>query len=167
MEDEKKIQDAEIVSTNPNPEEVAETQIPESFPAPETVKVPEKDSAAGEGTPEKPQVIVKKERGFTYFVGFALLTVLAIIFFFIPGIALVYLVSCLAAISAPVAWIFAAIISVIAWLIFKLKIKGFKKSFLWYIGLCVLVSIILVSLSAFTSYQVLSGILSLLIGGAN
>lgn len=167
MEEEKKIQDAEIVSMNPTPEQNAESQTPEASPAPETVKSPEKDSVSGKEAPEKPQVIVKKERGFTYFVGFALLTVLAIIFFFIPGIALVYLVSCLAAISAPVAWIFAAILSVIVWFIFKLKIKGFKKSFLWYIGLCVLISIILISLSALTSYQVLSGILSLLIGGAN
>ena len=74
---------------------------------------------------------------------------------------------CFAAITAPVAWIFAAILSVIVWLIFKLKIKGFKKSFFWYIGLCALISIILVSLSVFTSYQVLSGIFALLIGGSN
>ena len=136
-----------------------------------TAEAPKPEASAEqpkeETKPQEPQVIIQKERDLSHYVGFALLTVLSIVFFFIPGIALVYLVSCLAAITAPVAWIFAAILSVIVWLIFKLKIKGFKKSFFWYIGLCALISIILVSLSVFTSYQVLSGIFALLIGGSN
>lgn len=128
-EKDSQIQDAEIVAVTPASS--AETE-PKENPA-------EREAAAKEPPTEKsepaaPKVIVKKERGVSYFVGFALLTLLAICFFFIPGITLVYLVSCVAAISAPVAWIFAAILSVIVWFIFKLKIKGFRNSFLWYIG---------------------------------
>ncbi len=152
-ENESRIQDAEIVSAKDPEEENQASQAPAENPE------PRQDT--------KPQVIIQHERGVSYYVGFALLTVLAICFFFIPGISLVYLVSCIAAISAPVAWIFAALLSVIVWFIFKLKIKGFKKSFFWYIGLCVIISIILVSLTVLTSYQVLSGIFSLLVGGSN
>lgn len=158
-ENENKIQDAEILSTTPAPDASQEIQSEVL-----TAEAPQEESPKEEA---KPQVIVKKERDLSHYVGFALLTVLSIIFFFIPGVTLVYLVSCLAAITAPVAWIFAAILSVIVWIIFKLKIKGFKKSFFWYIGLCALISIILVSLSVFTSYQILSGIFALLIGGSN
>lgn len=161
-ENENKIQDAEILSTTPAPDASKEIQ-PEVL----TAEAPQEESPKEEAKPQEPQVIVKKERDLSHYVGFALLTVLSIIFFFIPGVTLVYLVSCLAAITAPVAWIFAAILSVIVWIIFKLKIKGFKKSFFWYIGLCALISIILVSLSVFTSYQILSGIFALLIGGSN
>lgn len=158
-EKDSQIQDAEIVSVSPAkaPAEIS----PKETEAPAAEKQTEKPGETA------PQVIVKKERGVSYFVGFALLTILAICFFFIPGITLVYLVSCIAAISAPVAWIFAAIISVIVWFIFKLKIKGFRNSFLWYIGLCVLITIILTTIAVFTSYQVLSGIAALLIGGSN
>ena len=166
MAEENKIQEAEIISTTPAPDASKEVQpevLTAEAPKPEVSAEQPKE----ETKPQEPQVIIQKERDLSHYVGFALLTVLSIVFFFIPGIALVYLVSCLAAITAPVAWIFAAILSVIVWLIFKLKIKGFKKSFFWYIGLCALISIILVSLSVFTSYQVLSGIFALLIGGSN
>ncbi len=162
-ENESKIQDAEIVSVKSTEEE---SQAPAENPKPRQDPKAEPVESASKPA-EKPQVIIQHERGVSYYVGFALLTVLAICFFFIPGISLVYLVSCIAAISAPVAWIFAALLSVIVWFIFKLKIKGFKKSFFWYIGLCVLVSIILVSLTVLTSYQILSGIFSLLVGGSN
>ncbi len=155
-ENESRIQDAEIVSVKSPEEENQASQTPAENPEPKQ-----------DAKEEKPQVIIQHERGVSYYVGFALLTVLAICFFFIPGISLVYIVSCIAAISAPVAWIFAALLSVIVWFIFKLKIKGFKKSFLWYIGLCVLISVILVSLTVLTSYQILGGIFALLIGGSN
>lgn len=165
-ENESKIQDAEIVSVT-SPEEKPQTsQAPAEKPEPKQEEKVEPAESANKPD-EKPQVIIQHERGISYYVGFALLTVLAICFFFIPGISLVYIVSCIAAISAPVAWIFAALLSVIVWFIFKLKIKGFKKSFFWYIGLCVLISVILVSLTVLTSYQILSGIFSLLIGGSN
>lgn len=155
-ENESKIQDAEIVSVKSPEEENQASQTPAENPEPKQ-----------DAKEAPPQVIIQHERGVSYYVGFALLTVLAICFFFIPGISLVYIVSCIAAISAPVAWIFAALLSVIVWFIFKLKIKGFKKSFLWYIGLCVLISVILVSLTVLTSYQILGGIFALLIGGSN
>ncbi len=164
-ENESKIQDAEIVSIE-SPEENTQASQPSENPKPRQDAKAEPAESVNKAD-EKPQVIIQHERGVSYYVGFALLTVLAICFFFIPGISLVYLVSCIAAISAPVAWIFAALLSVIVWFIFKLKIKGFKKSFFWYIGLCVLVSIILVSLTVLTSYQILSGIFFLLIGGSN
>lgn len=165
-ENESKIQDAEIVSVKSPEEEnqTSQTSAENSEPK-QDAKAEPAESADKQN--EKPQVIIQHERGISYYVGFALLTVLAICFFFIPGISLVYIVSCIAAISAPVAWIFAALLSVIVWFIFKLKIKGFKKSFFWYIGLCVLVSVILVSLTVLTSYQILSGIFSLLIGGSH
>lgn len=165
-ENESKIQDAEIVSVKSPEEENQAPQVLAENPEPKQDAKAEPAETADKQN-EKPQVIIQHERGVSYYVGFALLTVLAVCFFFIPGISLVYIVSCIAAISAPVAWIFAALLSVIVWFIFKLKIKGFKKSFLWYIGLCVLISVILVSLTVLTSYQILSGIFSLLIGGSN
>ncbi len=164
-ENESKIQDAEIVSIESPDEKPQVSQPSENPDSRQDAKAEPAESASKPD--EKPQVIIQHERGVSHYVGFALLTVLATCFFFIPGISLVYLVSCIAAISAPVAWIFAALLSVIVWFIFKLKIKGFKKSFFWYIGLCVLVSIILVSLTVLTSYQILSGIFSLLIGGSH
>lgn len=170
--EEDKIQDAEIISESPvgQPVETSQPELVSPQPAPVELK-PESADAKPEAVspsaaPEAPEVIIRKERGFTYYVGFALLTVLSVVFFFIPGISLVYLVSVVAAISAPVAWIFAALLSVIIWFIFKLKIKGFKKSFLWYIGLCALLSVVLASIAALTEYKVLSGIFNLLVGGA-
>lgn len=157
-ENESKIQDAEIVAVT-TPEQ-------NSLP-PE--KSPDETAPAENAAPQKeePKIIVKHERGVSHYVGFALLTVLAICFFFIPGISLVYLVNLLNPVSATTAWIFAALLSVIVWFIFKLKIRGFKKSFLWYIGLCVLISAILISLSVFTSCKIFGGIFSLLVGGSN
>lgn len=170
--EEDKIQDAEIISASPagQPAEVPQPESASSPSAPVEQKQEPADSkpeaASPSALPKAPEVIIRKERGFTYYVGFALLTVLSVVFFFIPGISLVYLVSVVAAVSAPVAWIFAALLSVVIWFIFKLKIKGFKKSFLWYIGLCVLLSVILISIAALTEYKVLSGIFNLLVGGA-
>ena len=98
------------------------------------------------------QVIVQRERGFAHYVGFALLCVLCIAFFFIPGIALTFAISLIPGISlgAIAAWTFSAILSVIAWVIFKLKIKGIKKSFYFYIGLCVLVTVLLITIEVLT-----------------
>ena len=115
----------------------------------------------------QPQVIVQRERGFAHYVGFALLCVLCIAFYFIPGIALTFAISLIPGISlgAIAAWTFSAIFSVIAWAIFKLKIKGIKKSFYFYIGLCVLVSILLVVIEILTEEtNVFAKIASLLCG---
>ena len=117
----------------------------------------------------QPQIIVQKERGFAHYVGFALLSVLCIAFFFMPGIALTFAVSLIPGISlgAIAAWTFSAIFSVIAWAIFKMKIKGFKKSFYFYIGLCVLVFILLTVIEILTEEtNVFAKIFALLCGAA-
>jgi len=120
-------------------------------------------------TPTQPQIIVQRERGFAHYVGFALLCVLCIAFYFMPGIALTFAISLIPGISlgAVAAWTFSAIFSVIAWAIFKLKIKGIKKSFYFYIGLCVLVFILLTVIEILTEEtNVFSKIFALLCGAA-
>ncbi len=115
----------------------------------------------------QPQIIVQKERGFSHYVGFALLCVLCICFFFIPGIALTFGVSRLVALNGAAAWIFSAILSFIIWLIFKLKVKGFKKSFYFYIGLCVVVFALLIAIEVLTEkLNVFASIFALLTGAA-
>ena len=114
----------------------------------------------------QPQIIVQKERGFAHYVGFALLCVLCIGFFFMPGIAITYGVSRLVTLNGAAAWIFSAILSVIAWVIFKIKIKGFKKSFYWYIGLCVVVLALLIFIDVVTEANVFANIIALLCGAA-
>lgn len=165
MAEENKIQDAEIISTTPAP------AVPEVEVINASGEEPKKEEKpADQKEPPKktqPQVVVKKDRGISFFVGFILLTVLSIVFFFIPGITLVYLVSLVAAISAPVAWMFGALLSVIIWLLFKLKIKGFKKSFFWYIGLCVILTFILTVITVATSVKIWGTIFALLCGGSN
>ena len=112
----------------------------------------------------QPQIIVQRERCFAHYVGFALLCVLCICFFFMPGIAITYGVSCIVDLTGAAAWIFSSILSVVAWLFFKIKIKGFKKSFYWYIGLCVLVLAILIAIQVMTEVSVFANILTLLTG---
>ena len=75
------------------------------------------------------QVIVKKDRGLAYYVGFALLVVLSFAFFFLPGITITFAVSRLVDLNTSAAWVFSSILSFGVWLIFKMKIKGFEKSF--------------------------------------
>jgi hypothetical protein len=130
------------------------------------------EPSAAEPAPQaatQTQVIVQRERGFAHYVGFALLCILCITFYFIPGIALTYAISLIPGISlgAIAAWTFSAILSVIAWVIFKLKIKGFKKSFYFYIGLCVLVTILLIIIEVLTEEtNVFSNIFGLLCGAS-
>jgi hypothetical protein len=98
-------------------------------------------------------------------VGFALLCVLCICFFFMPGIALTFGVSRLVDLNGAAAWIFSAILSLIIWLIFKLKVKGFKKSFYFYIGLCVVVLALLIAIEVLTEkLNVFASIFALLTG---
>ncbi len=141
-------------------ENVASTEAPVS-PASEPTATPAEPSIT------QPQVIIQRERGFSHYVGFALLAVLCICFFFMPGIAVTFAVSLLVDLSGAAAWIFSAILSFIIWLIFKLKIKGFKKSFLWYIALCVVVLIILLAIQIGLDYNIFSKLLALLTGAAN
>lgn len=140
-----------------------ETAQPAPAEAPvETAVEPQAAEPAPDVT--QPQVIVQKERGFSHYVGFALLSVLCICFFFMPGIAITFGVSCLVDLTGAAAWIFSAILSVVVWLIFKMKIKGFKKSFYWYIGLCVLVLVLLIVIQVLSEANVFGNILALLTG---
>lgn len=152
------------------PAEVAPVVETENAPAPEAEIVPQEGTVEeAVATPTQPQVIVQRERGFSHYVGFALLSVLCICFYFMPGIAITFAISLIPGISlgAVAAWTFSAIFSVIAWAIFKMKIKGFKKSFYFYIGLCVLISILLVVIEILTEEtNVFAKIVSLLCGAA-
>ena len=149
--------EAEVNEVVAEPAPVAETSA-EPQPAEEPVPQP---------ATEEPPVIIQKERGFAHYVGFALLCVLCICFFFMPGIALTFGVSRLVTLNGAAAWIFSAIFSFVAWLIFKLKIKGFKKSFYFYIGLCVVVFALLITIEVLTeNLNVFSSIFALLTGAA-
>lgn len=143
-----------------------ETSAPAPVEAPVEPVEPAEEPAPQAAAPQ-PQVIVQRERGFAHYVGFALLCVLCIAFYFIPGIALTFAISLIPGISlgAVAAWTFSAIFSVIAWAIFKLKIKGIKKSFYFYIGLCVFVTILLIAIEILTEEtNVFAKIFSLLCG---
>ena len=123
----------------------AQTETPKEEPKKEE---PKKEEA-------QPEVIVKKERGFAHYVGFALLTLLAITFFFMPGISIAFLINKVGGgLQAATAWIISASFSFLIWLMFKLKIKGFKKASAWYIGFCGLVFLILMLLSQLGNYQI-------------
>ena len=152
------------------PAEVAPVVETETAPAPEAEIAPQEGAVEeAVATPTQPQVIVQRERGFSHYVGFALLSVLCICFYFMPGIAITFAISLIPGISlgAVAAWTFSALFSVIAWAIFKMKIKGFKKSFYFYIGLCVLISILLVVIEILTEEtNVFAKIVSLLCGAA-
>ena len=162
---------------NENVENAAAEGAPvqESAPVEQAAPVEETvapvDASAGSAT-EAPsvtqtQVIVQRERGFAHYVGFALLCVLCICFFFMPGIALTFGVSRLVSLNGAAAWIFSAILSFVIWLIFKLKIKGFKKSFYFYIGLCVVVLAALIAIEVLTeNLNVFASIFALLTGAA-
>lgn len=110
------------------------------------------------------QVIVKKDRGLAYYVGFALLVVLSMAFFFMPGIAITFAVSRIAALNTTAAWVFSAILSFIVWLLFKMKIKGFEKSFHWYLVLCVICLVAMFAIQFITEYNIISDVVALLIG---
>lgn len=142
--------------------------VQESAPVEQAAPV-EETTAPVEETPSvtQPQVIVQRERGFAHYVGFALLCVLCVCFFFMPGIALTFGVSRLVTLNGAAAWIFSAILSFVLWLIFKLKIKGFKKSFYFYIGLCVVVLAALIAIEVLTeNLNVFASIFALLTGAA-
>ncbi len=149
-------------------EEPVQNVESETATEPVQSEVPQAESVEPAYTPDmtQPQVIVQRERGFAHYVGFALLCVLCICFFFMPGIAITYGVSRLVTLNGAAAWIFSAILSVIAWVIFKIKIKGFKKSFYWYIGLCVVVLALLIFIEVVTEANVFANIIALLCGAA-
>lgn len=118
-----------------NPEIVSSTQsIEGKTRANESLQEKSFDSEAD----FSPQVIVEKERGFAHYVGFALLTLLSIIFFFMPGISIAYLIDKVTSLEEnPIlVWILSAIVSALVWLVFKMKIKGFKRASVFYIIFC-------------------------------
>ena len=155
---------------NENVENAAAEGAPVQETAPVEQAAPVEETVAPvEETPSvtQTQVIVQRERGFAHYVGFALLCVLCVCFFFMPGIALTFGVSRLVSLNGAAAWIFSAILSFVIWLIFKLKIKGFKKSFYFYIGLCVVVLAALIAIEVLTeNLNVFSSIFALLTGAA-
>ena len=110
------------------------------------------------------QVIVKKDRGLAYYVGFALLVVLSFAFFFLPGITITFAVSRLVDLNTSAAWVFSSILSFGVWLIFKMKIKGFEKSFHSYLVLCVICLVAMFAIQFITDYNVISEVVALLIG---
>ena len=110
------------------------------------------------------QVIIKKDRGLAYYVGFALLVVLSFAFFFMPGITITFAVSRIAALNTTAAWVFSAILSFFVWLLFKMKIKGFEKSFHWYLVLCVVCLVAMFAIQFATEYNVISEVIALLAG---
>ena len=110
------------------------------------------------------QVIIKKDRGLAYYVGFAMLVVLSVAFFFLPGITITFAVSRLVDLNTSAAWVFSTILSFGVWLIFKLKIKGFEKSFHSYLVLCVVCLIAMFAIQFITDYNIISEVIALLIG---
>ena len=161
----------EIKNENPveteNATPAMEPTAVESAVEPATAEPVAEPAQEVEPSATQPQIIVQKERGFSHYVGFALLCVLCVCFFFMPGIALTFGVSRLVALNGAAAWIFSAILSVIIWLIFKLKVKGFKKSFYFYIGLCVIVLALLIAIEVLTEkLNVFASIFALLTGAA-
>ena len=99
---------------NENVENAAAESAPvqESAPVEQATPVEETAAPADSTGTEAPsvtqtQVIVQRERGFAHYVGFALLCVLCICFFFMPGIALTFGVSRLVSLNGAAAWISA------------------------------------------------------------
>lgn len=148
---------AEPAAEQPAPVSDEAGQLPQEEPA----EAPYADAY------EQPQIIVQRERGFSHYVGFALISVLCICFYFMPGIAVTFLVSLIPGVTlgAIAAWAFSAILSIVAWAIFKIKISGFKRSFLAYIGLCIAVLALLIAIEVLTEANVFSKIIALLCGG--
>ena len=110
------------------------------------------------------QVIIKKDRGLAYYVGFALLVVLSMAFFFMPGITITFAVSRLVELNTSAAWVFSAILSFVVWLLFKMKIKGFEKSFHWSLVLCVSCLVAMFAIQLLTEYNIISEVIALLLG---
>lgn len=153
----------ENLNQNENEAPVSELDIVNTPVAESVEPAPQEEPAK----PEEPQVIVQTERGFAHYVGFALLCVLCVAFYFAPGIGLTYAINMIPGVSLAgmAAWILSAIFSVIIWLIFKLKIKGFKKSFRFYIALCIVVFIAMVAIQFATeNSHIFANILAMLTG---
>ena len=168
MSEEIKNEEEKVVATPAESTSANVADAPAETPAEPATETPA-EPAQPAVSETQPQIIVQKERGFSHYVGFALLCVLCVVFYFIPGIAISFAINQIPGVGlgAVAAWALSAIFSVIAWLIFKLKIKGFKKSFYFYIGLCVVVFALLIAIEVLTeNYNVFSSIFAMLMGAA-
>ena len=157
-------ENSESIDTNPIQETPVIEEAEKATPsAPEVI--PEVAPEKTEYQPTAPQVIIEKEKSLAYYVGFALLTVLGITFFFMPGISIVYLIHQINPVNAPTAWIFAAVLSIILWILFKLKISGFVKATYFYLCFCLIIFAVL-TVIYFTSQtgNIFGNILAMLLG---
>ena len=155
--------DDTAVETSGEAHEITDSESAE--PATETESNPVSETTDYGYSPTEPQVIIQRERGFSHYVGFAMLSILCMCFFFAPGIAITFGVSQIVTLNGAAAWIFSAILSLIIWLVFKMKIKGFKYSFYAYIALCVFISAILAIAEVMTEeYPLFANIIALLTG---
>lgn len=122
-------------------------------------------SAPAASAPEtKPQVIVKQEYSAAHYIGIAFITVCAVLLYFMPGIAVVFGVSKVTELSAPAAWLFAAIFSVILWFLFWIKLRGFKRSLYLYLAFCTAVFIAFAVLQGTGKADIFHGVVRLLLG---
>ena len=87
-----------------------------------------------------------------------------------PGISIAYLINKAAeGLQVGTAWIIAASFSFLIWLIFKLKIKGWKRASAFYIGFCGIIFLILMLVSQLGNYPIFvdstnnSGIINILL----
>lgn len=159
-----------------DPEQNPNTLDPKELPSnkeilenPSDLNVPSIDSDTNQSpspeAPKKNEGRVVQEKGFSYFVGFAFLSLLSILFFFVPGIASVFAIHQINPLNSSTAWIFAAILSVVFWLFFKFKIKGFKKATYWYLAFCLLIFIVLILIhNASESFNVFANLFAMLMG---
>ncbi len=147
--------------------EVSPKETPKEEPKVETpvVPTPVEEPKKEEPKEEEPQVVVQKEKGFTYYVGFAFIFVIGLFLFFVPGLVITYGVSSLVGgLPLTATWLFSAILSVIIWIIFKVKIKGFKKTFYWYLGLAILILAAFVGIDVATEGHHISKVMNMMIG---
>ncbi len=147
-------------SKNAAPEKLGEK--PTEKPA-ENTTTPQ---SANDKKAEEPKVIIKKERGFAHYVGFILLTFLTIVFFFMPGLSIDLLFAKLAgdqAFSPTIAWLIAALFSIIVWILFKVKIKGFKRASAWYIVFCGILFAIWLLIWQFANFPIFGNLAKLLL----
>ena len=60
--------------------------------------------------------------------------------------------------------VFSSILSFGVWLIFKMKVKGFEKSFHSYLVLCVICLVAMFAIQFITNYNIISEVIALLVG---
>ncbi|MCQ2097532.1 MAG: MFS transporter [Fibrobacter sp.] len=141
-----------------------ECPVKENSPAEEHKDAP-RELPKEDPKEEEPNVVIQKERGFTYYVGFAFIFVIGLVLFFAPGLVITYGVSRLVdGLPLTATWLFSAILSVIIWIIFKVKIKGFKKTFYWYLGFAILLLAAFIGIDFATEGHNISKAVNMMLG---